>query len=68
MLFLIAPGATAMSVIDSPVDNKYSFIEIDDCYAPVLKSKLNDWCYILKIVNSYCDMKLDTTKECGGKK
>lgn len=57
-----------MSIIDSPVDNKYSFIEIDDCYAPVLKSKLNDWCYILKKVNSYCDMKLDTTKECGGKK
>lgn len=63
MFLMTMAKAQELSVVDSPVDNKYIFVVINDCYAPVPKSKRNDYCYILKKVNSYCGMDLDI-QEC----
>lgn len=53
-------------IIDSRDDSRIAFIEFGTCKAPVLKTRINDMCYILKIVGDVCHLELDTP-ECEGK-
>lgn len=58
--------AQDFQIIDSRDDAKITFIMFGDCKAPVLKAKIKDMCYILKIVGNICHLELDTP-ECEGK-
>ncbi len=58
--------ATNMAIVDSRDDSKVSFIIIGDCKVPFTKAKVNDMCYILKIVGNVCHLELDTP-ECENK-
>ncbi len=52
-----------INIIDSQDDVKLAYIEIANCKVPVVKAKLGDMCYILKIINNVCHIELDT-KDC----
>ncbi len=57
------PAPIDISVFDSRDDSKLVYVVVGDCKAPILKVKLNDLCYVLKIVNNVCHLELDT-KDC----
>lgn len=63
-MYLTAPN---VEFIDSRDDNRYTYVIVQNCTAPILKTKLNDMCYIMKIVNNECHVQFETTKECQGK-
>lgn len=50
---------TNLSIVDSRDDSKYVFIVIDGCKTPVLKIKLKDQCYVLRLVDKNCHLELD---------
>lgn len=54
------------AIIDSRDDSRIAYIISGDCKAPILKAKIKDMCYILKVVGNVCHMELDTP-ECEGK-
>jgi hypothetical protein len=59
---LIAP--VTIEIIDSRDDNKLTYILVNNsCKVPILKTKLNDLCYIMRVVGNTCHIELDTT-EC----
>lgn len=60
-MFLTVPN---IDVIDSRDDNRYTFVVVDKCKAPILKTKVNDICYILRVVNDVCHIQLDSNNEC----
>lgn len=49
-----------ISIVDSRDDAKVCFIVVDDCRVSILKTKLNDLCYIMKVVGDICHIQLDT--------
>jgi len=61
---MTAPAFGAeISIFDSKVDPKLSWVLVEDCLVPVLKAKMQDICYVLKKVDSTCNLKLDM-KDC----
>lgn len=48
-----------VKVVDSRDDSRYTYFMADDCKFMALKSKLNDMCYIMRIVDNVCHLKLD---------
>lgn len=59
---LLAP--INISIIDSRDDVKLTYVVVNDCKVPVLKTKINDACYVLMLVNDVCHIKLDMTEDC----
>lgn len=53
-------------IVDSRDDSRITYIIFGDCKAPILKAKIKDMCYIMKIVGNVCHLELDS-KECVGK-
>jgi hypothetical protein len=53
-----------INIVDSREDNKTSFLYVkgDDfeCRVPIIKAKINDLCYIMKLVGTDCHINLDT--------
>ena len=52
-----------IKIVDSRDDNKISFLYIENCKVPILKTKLNNICYIMKLVGNICHIELDVS-EC----
>jgi hypothetical protein len=52
-----------ISIQDSVDDSRASFITVDDCKIRVMKVKLKDTCYIMKIVDNICHLDIDL-KDC----
>ncbi len=59
MLVPCVVGAAEVQIFDSKVDNKISWILVDDCLVEVPKGKLKNTCFILKKVNKECNLKLN---------
>lgn len=52
-----------INIVDSRDDNKLAYIVVDGCKVPIFKVKLNDLCYVMKLVDNVCHIELDY-KEC----
>jgi hypothetical protein len=50
-----------IDIIDSRDDSAVCYLVVNDCKAKVMKARLGDMCYILRIVNDVCHINLDTT-------
>jgi hypothetical protein len=48
-----------INIVDSRDDSKLTYLIVNDCKVSVLKVKLNDICYVMKLVNSTCHIELD---------
>lgn len=48
-----------VQVLDSRDDSRYTYFMADNCKFMALKSKLNDLCYIMRIVDNVCHIQLD---------
>jgi len=56
-----------VDIIDSRDDNKYTYVVLDECVVPVLKTKIGDTCYVFKLVENKCHVEFLNKKECKGK-
>ena len=48
-----------INIVDSRDDSKLTYLVVSECKVPILKVKLNDLCYIMKLVNETCHIELD---------
>lgn len=51
------------SILDSKDDPAVVYIVANDCKVKILKSKLNNICYVMKVVGDVCRISFDT-KDC----
>jgi hypothetical protein len=61
------PTDINIQVIDSRDDSRYTYFVADDCHFKALKAKIGDLCYIMRIVENECHIKLDVAN-CEEKK
>ena len=66
MLWAHHAKAADLQFIDSKVSPKVSWVLVDDCAVPILKTKVGDQCYVLKKVNDFCHLDLNMD-DCHGK-
>lgn len=63
LMSLIPPSFGAdISYFDSTTNPKLSWVLVDDCAVPILRSKVKDTCYVLHKVNNFCQLDLKLEK------
>lgn len=69
LLMMLLPPAhgVEISYFDSVTNPKLSWVLVDDCAVPVLRSKVKDECYVMQRVNNFCHLDLKLEK-CNGTK
>lgn len=53
--------ATDVIIVDSRDDNRYVYVVINQCKVPVMKVKLKDTCYVMRLIGNKCHLNLDLT-------
>lgn len=48
-----------LEIVDSRDDSKMTYVILDSCQVKVAKVKLNDLCYIMRLINNECHVDLD---------
>lgn len=48
-----------IQVIDSRDDSRYTYFMANDCHFKALKARIDDLCYIMRIVENECHITLD---------
>ncbi len=56
---LASNQTTDVIIVDSKDDPRYVFVIVDQCRVPVIKVKLKDTCYVLRLVGNACHLDLD---------
>lgn len=58
-----------VEIIDSRDDSRYTYIVVDQCAAKVLKTRIKDECYVMRIVGNKCLVytQEEIASKCGDK-
>lgn len=59
------PYNPVVEIIDSRDDAKITYVVVGQCKTPVLKARINQTCYILRLIDDVCHIDLGVD-ECGG--
>jgi len=57
---LVASQTLDIQIIDSVDDNRVTFVIVNGCKVAILKAKIKDMCYVLKLVGNICHVDIDT--------
>lgn len=52
---------TDVIVVDSRDNPAIVFVIVDQCKVPVMKVKMHNTCYVMKLVSDVCHLELDLT-------
>lgn len=48
-----------LKFLDSRDDSKMAYILVNNCKVPVVKAKIGDFCYVLKLIGDKCHVSID---------